>query len=193
MTLVTAGTTLLVLALCHEAAGQSPGFIALNGGGSYESAEDSVSGSTGGAGVGAGLRLSDDWTAAVDVWVPGYVGAGGEHHRDILTSIVAMRRSAAADWTQPYLLAGIGLGRTESSITTCLAEREGVSTVIDCTDPDVQERRRDQFSSASTYGVVGAGIEIPLWRRVDLAPEIRAHLTLGSVILRSTLGIRVRF
>ncbi len=191
MTLVSVGTTLLVLALCHEAAAQSSGFIGLNAGGSYESAEDGVSGSAGGAGLGAGLRLREGWTAAVDVWVPGYIEEAGGRHRDILVSIVAVREAAARDRARPYVLAGISFGHTTSTFTSCLTERQGVPTIVDCTDPDVQERRQDAFASTTVYAVVGTGLDFPLWRRVHLAPEARVLIAVGSVIIRPALGIRV--
>lgn len=190
MTLVSAGTALLALALCHEAAAQSSGYITVGAGGSLEHAEDGVSGSTGGAGLGAGLRLGEAWSAAVDVWVPGYIDEASGRHRDILTSLVAMRASASR--VGPYVLAGIGFGSSTSRLTSCLAEQPGVPTVVECTGGADQQRRTETHVSTTLYGVVGTGLEVPLWRRIHMAPEARVHLGVGSVIIRAALGIRVR-
>jgi len=187
--------SLLGLVPCHEAAAQSLGFVGINVGGSYERAEDGLIGGTGGAGLTAGIRLSQAWTGEVELWVPGFIReAGPGKHRDILISFIAVRTMGAQGRPRPYGLLGVSFGRTETSVTSCIAEREATPTIVDCsTEPDVQERRQDRYYSQSTYALAGAGFDFPVWRRVHLAPEVRVHLAIGSVIIRSAVGLRMEF
>jgi hypothetical protein len=193
-TLRYVGMSLLGLATCHEAAAQSSGFVGINLGGSYERAEDGLSGGTGGAGLAAGIRLSRNWTGEFDLWLPGFIREADEgKHRDTLISLIAVRTMDAQTRPRPYVLIGVSFGRTETSVTSCIAERETAPTIVDCTEPDVRERRHDRYNSESTYALVGAGFDLPVWRRVHLAPEVRVHLTIGSVIIRSAVGLRMEF
>ena len=100
---------------------------------------------------------------------------------------------------RPYLLAGFSLARTENRLTTCLADRSPdpssgppIPTIVDCTEPDVQHRR-EQINGSATYVVGGMGIEVPVWRRIHLVPEIRVHVAISSVIVRPAVGVKFNF
>jgi hypothetical protein len=123
----------------------------------------------------------------------------GQTHRDILVSVSAIHM-LATQGVRPYLLAGLSLARTENAFTTCLADRTPaplpgvpVPTIVDCSEPDVQERRRQHVNGGATYVVGGLGLDVPLWRRLHLVPEVRVHVALTSVIVRPALGVRVDF
>jgi hypothetical protein len=197
--------TVLAIASCRSAAAQvaqdSQGFVGVKGGMNFEQAEDALAGMAPAGGLFAGIRFGPEWAVEVELWVPSYIrdSPGGPTHRDILVSVSAVRTLGAKN-ARPYLVAGLSLARTQSESTTCLADRSPdpspglpVPTIVDCSEPDVRERRREHFDGSATYVVGGLGFEVPLGRRLDLVPEVRVHVALGSVIVRAAVGVAVNF
>jgi hypothetical protein len=197
--------TPLVLALCSSVAAQtapdSQGFVGVKAGMNYEQAEDALAGTAAAGGLFGGIRFGRDWALEVELWVPSSIGDSADDptHRDILVSVSAVRL-LGAQAVRPYLVAGLSVARTENEFTTCLADRSPapssglfVPTIVDCSEPDVRERRREHFNGSTTYVVGGLGVDVPLWRRLRLVPEIRVHVALGSVIVRPSVGVSVSF
>lgn len=178
------------------------GFAGVRGGLNYEQAEDALAGTSGAAGMFGGVRTGSDWAAEIELWIPGSLrNAAGELHRDILVSVSAVRRFRA-NRSRSYLLAGVSMASTETGFTTCFADNrpappgpagEPGRTIVDCSEADVTERRRETFRGTSTYLTGGAGVEVPLWPRVRLLPEIRLHVAIGSVIVRPAVGLGFDF
>jgi hypothetical protein len=199
---------LLALAFDSSAAAQSRdadesgGFVGVRAGLNYEQAEDALAGASGAVGIFAGARTGRDWAAEIDLWIPGSLrDAAGDPHRDILIGVNAVRRFGA-NRSRSYLLAGISVARTENELTTCFADSrpappgpggEPGRTIVDCSAPDVTERRRETFAGTSTYLTGGAGVEVPLRPRLLLLPEIRMHVAIGSIIVRPAVGVRFDF
>jgi hypothetical protein len=197
--------TLLALVRCSSVAAQtapdSQGFAGVKAGANYEQAEDALAGAAAAGGLFGGIRLGHEWAVEVELWVPSSIGdsADGPRHRDILVSVSAVRTLSAAG-ARPYLVAGLSLARTQNEFTMCLADRSPlpstgppIPSIVDCSEPDVRERRREHFNGSATYVVGGLGLEVPLWRRLRLVPEIRVHVTLTSVIVRPAVGVMVNF
>jgi hypothetical protein len=199
--------TLLTLATCTNAAAQttrdSRGFVGIRAGLNHEQAEDGQRGTTGAGGLLAGFRFGRDWAAEAELWVPPFIhdSAGESKHRDILVS-VSIVRTFGAHGVRPYLVAGLSVARTENRFTTCIADRvppppvgmtQTVPTIVDCSESDVRERRRQHFTGTTEYVVGGAGLEVPLWRRLRLTPEVRVHVAPTSAIVRSAVGLMVDF
>jgi hypothetical protein len=147
-----------------------------------------------------GIRFGPEWALEVELWVPSPIrDSAGYSHRDILLSVSAVRM-LGVQGVRPHLLAGFSLARTENRFTTCLADRlpdppSGlpIPTIVDCAEPDVRARQRGQVNGSATYVVGGMGVEVPLWRRVHLVPEIRVHVALTSVIVRPAVGVKISF
>ena len=204
----TFAVTLLALAVVSGAAAQggdvehSGGFAGVRAGLNHEQAEDALAGTSGAVGIFAGVRTGRDWAAEIELWVPGSLrDATGNPHRDILVGVGAVRRFGA-NRSRSYLLVGFSVARTQNEFTTCFADSRPASpgpagepgrTVVDCSEPDVTERRRERFTGTSTYLTGGAGVEVPLRPRIRLLPEIRTHLAIGSIIVRPTVGVRFDF
>jgi len=197
--------TLLAVGGCSTAAAQtapdSHGFVGVKGGMNYEQAEDALAGTAVAGGLFGGFRLGREWAVEVELWVPASIrdSAGGPTHRDILLSFSAVRM-LGADGARPYLVAGLSLANTQNEFTTCLADRSPapspgppVPAIVDCSEPDVRERRREHFNGTATYVVGGVGLDLPLWRRLRLVPEIRVHVAFTSVIVRPAVGVMVNF
>jgi hypothetical protein len=197
--------TLLALALCNSVAAQtapdSQGFAGVKAGMNYEQAEDALAGTVPAGGLFGGIRFGRDWALEVELWVPSSIreSADDPTHRDILVSVSAVRL-LGAQGVRPYLVAGLSVARTENAFTTCLADRSPapssglpVPTIVDCSEPDVRERRSEHFNGSTTYVVGGLGVDVPLWRRLRLVPEIRVHVALTSVIVRPAVGVSVTF
>jgi hypothetical protein len=197
--------TPLAFALCSSVAAQtapnSQGFVGVKAGINYEQAEDALAGTVAAGGVFGGIRFGRDWALEVDLWVPSSIreAAGDPTHRDILVSVSAVRL-LGAHGVRPYLVTGLSVARTENAFTTCLADRSPapssglpVPTIVDCSEPDVRERRREHFNGTAAYLLGGLGIDVPLWRRLRLVPEIRVHVAFTSVIVRSAVGVSVAF
>ena len=198
-------TLMLAFAVCGRLAAQtapdSPAFVGVKAGVNYEQAEDSLAGAAAAGGVFGGLALGPEWALEFEFWIPWPIrdSAGDSTHRDILLSVSAVRM-LGAQGVRPYLVAGLSFGRTENRFTTCLADRlpapssgPPVPTIVDCAEPDVRERRREQVNGSATYVVGGMGIEVPVWRRTQLVPEIRLHVALTSVIVRPSVGVKINF
>jgi hypothetical protein len=197
--------TLLALARCSSAAAQtapdSQGFVGVKAGMNYEQAEDALAGTAAAGGLFGGIRFGRQWAVEVELWVPASIrdSAGDPTHRDILVSVSAVRM-LGAEGARPYLVAGLSLARTQNEFTACLADRSPapssgvpVPTIVDCSEPDVRERRREHFNGTATYVVGGLGLEVPLWRRLRLVPEIRVHVAFTSVIVRPAVGVTFNF
>jgi hypothetical protein len=198
--------TLFASGTCGVAQAQSPresgGFAGVKAGINYERAEDGLSGTAVAGGVLGGFRFGRAWAAEVELWVPQSVRDSTDaEHRDVLVS-VNLIRAFGTQRRRPYVLAGLGVGRTENVFTTCtdnvavppsLATSARIPTIVDCSGPDARERRVEHVSNATTYIIVGAGLEVPVWRMFRLTPELRAHVALGSVTLRPALGLTVDF
>jgi hypothetical protein len=198
-------TALLALAcrsnVAAQAAPDSQGFVGVKAGMNYEQAEDALTGTVAAGGLFGGFRIGREWAVELELWVPSSIrdSAGDATHRDILMSVSAVR-ILGAEGARPYLVAGLSLARTQNEFTTCLADRSAaplsgppVPTIVDCSEPDVRERRREQFNGTATYVVGGLGLDVPLGRRLRLVPEIRVHVALTSVIVRPAVGVMVRF
>jgi hypothetical protein len=196
---------LLALALCSSVAAQpvsdSQPFVGVKAGMNYEQAEDGLSGAAVAGGFVGGITLGTEWELELELWIPSSIrdSAADSRHRDILLSVSAVRM-LGAQGVRPYLLAGLSFARTENTFTTCLADRSpapssgpGIPTIVDCAEPDVREHRREQANGSATYVVGGLGIEVPLWRRVHLVPEVRVHVALTSVIVRPAVGVKINF
>ena len=179
------------------------GWLGVKAGINYEQAEDGLTGTTGAGGVAGGLSFGRTWTAEVELWMPRSLrdDAGEPKHRDVLFS-VSIVRSFGASRLRPYALAGLSTARTEDHLTTCVADRvpppplgipDAVPTIVDCSEPDVRERRRERFTSTSGYLLAGAGAEVPLGRRLFLTPEVRVHFAVTSIILRPSVGLMLVF
>jgi hypothetical protein len=145
--------------------------------------------------------LRPEWAVEVELWVPSSIrdSAGDATHRDILVSVSAVRMLGARG-VRPYLVAGVSLASTENEFTTCLADRSPapssglpVPTIVDCSELDVRERRREHSDGTGFYVVSGLGLEVPLWRQLRLIPEIRVHVAFASVIVRPAVGVRIDF
>ena len=197
--------TLIALARCSSIAAQtapdSQGFVGVKAGMNYEQAEDSQAGTAAGGGVFGGIRFGPEWAVEVELWVPASIrdSASDTTHRDILVSVSAVRM-LGAERVRPYLVAGLSLAHTQNAFTTCLADRSPepfpgppVPSIVDCSEPDVRERRREHFNGSATYVLGGLGLDVPLWRRIRLVPEIRVHAAIGSVIVRPSVGVAVGF
>lgn len=194
---VGVAAAVIALGTCSVAGAQTVsdrrGYVAVKAGANHESAEDGLNATTGGGGVAVGFTFRGSWAVEAEIWVPGPIrdAAGDPEHRDIPVS-ASMIRFFRAGPSRPYLLAGLTTARTETHVTTCIADR-GTPTIVSCEEPDVRERHRERFTSLSGYLLVGGGIEVPLGRRVRLAPEVRAHLAVTSVILRPAVAVIVNF
>jgi hypothetical protein len=197
--------TLLALARCSCVAAQTTpdpqAFAGVKAGMNYEQAEDALSGTVAAGGLFGGIRLGPEWAVEVELWVPSSIrdSAGDATHRDILFSVSAVRMLGARG-VRPYLVAGVSLASTENEFTTCLADRSPapssglpVPTIVDCSELDVRERRREHSNGTATYVVSGLGLEVPLWRQFRLIPEIRVHVAFASVIVRPAVGVRIDF
>jgi hypothetical protein len=197
--------TVLALATCGSVAAQTvpdpQRFVGVKGGMHYEQAEDALSGAAAAGGLFGGIRFGPDWAVEVELWVPAFTrdSAGDRRHRDILVSVSAVRL-LGAEGARPYLIGGLSFARTQNEFTTCLADRSPdpfpgppAPTIVDCSEPDVRERRREHVNGTATYVVGGLGLEIPIWRRLRLLPEIRVHAALTSVIVRPAIGVAVDF
>ena len=197
--------TLLALALCSSVAAQpvsdSQPFVGVKAGMNYEQAEDGLSGAAAAGGLVGGITLGPEWALELELWIPSSIreSAADSTHRDVLLSVSAIRM-LGAQGVRPYLLAGLSVARTENTFTTCLADRSPaplpgvyVPTIVDCGEPDVRERRREQVNGSTTYVVGGLGIDVPLWRKVHLVPEVRVHVALASVIVRPAVGVKINF
>jgi hypothetical protein len=197
--------TLLALAwhgtVAAQAAPDPQVFVGVRAGMNYEQAEDALTGTVAAGGLFGGIRLGREWAVELELWVPSSIRdtADNSAHRDILVSVSAVRM-LGAEGPRPYLVAGLSLARTENEFTTCLADRSAaplsgppVPTIVDCSEPDVRERRREQFNGTATYVVGGLGFDVPLGRRLRLVPEIRVHVALTSVIVRPAVGVMIRF
>jgi hypothetical protein len=200
-------TALAILGSSAVAAAQTPaerrGYVGFKAGINHEQAEDGLIGTSPAAGIAAGVSLSPAWSGEVEVWIPGYLRdvAGDPEHRDIQFSVSAVRAFHAGG-SRPFLVAGISRARTETYLTTCIADRvppaplgitHAVPAAVDCSEPDVRERFRQRFNTASGYFLLGAGVEITLGRRLRLVPELRVHLAATSIVVRPAVGIVVGF
>lgn len=173
-------------------------YVAVKGGLNAESAEDGVSGSSGAAGLAVGFGRGGAWTFEVEFWLPDYIDLGGKTHRDTLVSAAFIRPFGTRS-VRPHILVGASAGRVEERSTICFAMRQppgssaSVRTLVPCEDDDVIDRQRDERSNGALYGVAGAGLEIPLGRRVQLVPEVRVNLAITAVILRPAVALRIAF
>lgn len=198
---------LIVLGACSIARAQTApdtrGYVGFKGGVNHEQAEDGLVGTSGAGGIAAAIAFGRDWFGEVELWLPAYFrdSAGNPEHRDIPLS-VSVIHSFRAGRSTPYVVAGISAARTETFLTTCIADRipppplgitQPVPTVVACSEPDIRERHRERFNTSSGYLVLGSGVGVPLGHRLRLAPEVRVHLAATSVIVRPAVGFIVLF
>jgi uncharacterized protein YceK len=196
---------LLALASCSSVSAQtapdSQGFVGVKAGVNYEQAEDALAGAAAAGGLFGGIRFGSGWAVEAELWVPSFIrdSKGDAMHRDILVTVSAVRMLSGRS-AHPYLVAGLSLARAQNEFTTCLADRlagpssgSAVPTIVDCSEPDVRERRREHTNGSATYLVAGMGLDVPLGRRLCLVPEIRVHVAVSSVIVRPTMGLMVKF
>jgi hypothetical protein len=176
------------------------GYVAVRAGLNAERSEDNLTGNVLGGGASVGFGLGDAWSTEVEVWYPQWIRTDSTdgRHRDTLVA-VAFRRMLPGGRVRPYLLVGGTAARTETQFTSCAAIRQppgvsqGVLTGVSCSEPDVTARNREIYNSLSLFGLVGAGAEIAVGRRVRLMPDVRADLWLTAVIVRPSLAVAFVF
>jgi hypothetical protein len=184
-----------------QSAGEHSAFVGVKGGFNRENAEDGLRGGSGAGGISAGLAVTPDWTVDFELWIPAALRNGrfGSTHRDMLAGASAMRFFGRHD-VRPFLLAGLSLARTEDRFTTCIADRvpfgragPAVPATVDCAEPDVRERRGERYTSASIFGLIGAGIDVAAGPRLRIRPEVRVNHIPTSLIVRPAVGLVVLF
>jgi hypothetical protein len=198
--------SLIVAGACGVAQAQVPAddrwSVSVKAGSNHEQAEDGLSGSTVAGAAAFGFSLTSSWSGEVELWVPGFIASSsGAAHRDIHVTF-GMVRFFDGPRMRPYLLAGASVARSENRLTTCFgrsAPPPGSATtnptfgIVSCSEPDVLERRRERYTTTTTYLVGGAGVEVPLGRTIRIVPEVRIHAAPASVIVRTAVGIMVVF
>lgn len=189
-----------LLALPALASAQDPRvWVSAKAGVTNENSEDNLNGTVPAAGITAAVPIGAGWSLEAELWVPGYLddARGEPRHRDILFSVSAKRMFRAGK-AHPYLLAGFSFARTQDWFTFCTAERSvgtgvPVPTLVSCDAPDVIDRRRERNDGRDGYALAGAGVELPLSKRVRLVADLRLSLAPVSILVRPSVGVAVSF
>lgn len=189
-----------LLALPALASAQGPTlWVAAKGGLTTENSEDNLKGTVPAFGLTASVLLGAAWSVEGEFWLPDYLedARGEPRHRDILFGAAAKRMFRAGK-VHPYLLVGFSLARTQDWFTFCTAERSSgtgppVPTLVSCAEPDVVDRRRERNDGTDGYALTGAGIELPLSRRVRLVADLRLSLAPVSILVRPSVGLALGF
>jgi hypothetical protein len=190
-----------LLAFPALASAQDPRiWIAPKVGVTTENSEDNLKGTVPAFGLTADVPIGAGWSVEGELWVPGYLddARGEPRHRDIVFGVSA-KRMFRAGRVQPYLLAGFSLTRTQDWFTFCTAERSpgtggpAVPTLVSCDEPDVIDRRRERNDGQDGYALAGAGVELPLSRRVRLVADLRVSLAPVSILVRPSVGVAFGF
>lgn len=191
---------ILLVVTATPALAQEPRFaVAVKGGLSAENSEDNLRGTTPALGMTGTLGFAHGWSAEVEFWLPGYIddARGEPKHRDVLLSFSAVKRFEAGR-LRPFVAAGMSFSSTQDWFTFCTANRQNANGVtgpmqVSCDDPDVFERRRERNDGRDGYLLGGAGIEMPLSRRLGFVADVRLSLAPVSVIVRPGVGLVVKF
>jgi hypothetical protein len=182
-----------------QSSGEGRGFVGVKTGMNIENAEDGLRGRSRAIGAMLALGLQRTWMPEIEFWYPGFFGTNQPdgRHRDIVGSL-AFRRTLGSGRARPYFSVGFSVAQTTTTFTSCGALRHPpgsttvVRTLVSCSEPDVIERIPERFTSTSTYGLGGAGVDIAMGR-VRLLPDVRVDVSVTSVLVRPSIGVALVF
>ena len=164
----------ILLAAASVATAQPAFHVAVKGGATIERAEDNLKGTVPAAGVTGAMEFSPAWRGEIELWIPAYLeyARGGRRHRDLLLGVSAVRLFRS-DGVRPSVLAGLTVARTQDEFR------------------DLNGSGAFKRAGNGIALTTGAGVEIPIGRRLNVVTDVRVLLTPGALLVRPAAGLGI--